>query len=192
MNKSSKISCFLIDIMSRYLGVRAPSSGVGSGNCLTFTWAWKKKKTTQNTPQSFHINDGSCRSCSSGWEIGNLQHVLHALNCEEHPTTGIPAPCSEAIITESCHVFSGTFVKRGSLILNRIKWGFLPVISAKAEFLAACVSDGTTKPCFISSLCKKYLQEYPENRLTFTTRQADQDGVFASLSNRMSIPDSVL
>ncbi len=53
---------------------------------------------------------------------GNLQRTLDALKYEEHQTTGISAPCCEtveSIIRESCHVFWGTFVKCGSVMLNR-------------------------------------------------------------------------
>lgn len=88
--------------------------------------------------------------------MGNLQRTLHALNYEEHQTTGISAPCCEtveSIIRESCHVFSGAFVKRGSVMLSRNP--FLSMwLKKKAKFLPAYVSDKATKPCFISALGK--------------------------------------
>lgn len=44
--------------------------------------------------------------------MGNLQRTSHALKDEEHQTAGISASCCETVvIRETCHVFSGTFVK---------------------------------------------------------------------------------
>lgn len=102
------------------------------------------------------------RAVVGRWEFtatsstGNLQRALHALKYEEHQTTGISAPCCEtveSIIRESCHVFWGTFVKCGSVMLNRNT--FLCVwLRQKKKFFPACVSDEATKPCFISALGK--------------------------------------
>lgn len=124
-----------------------------------------------------------------GWEFtatsstGNLQRTLHALNSEEHQTAGIPAPCCEtveSIIRAPCHVFWGTFVKCGGVMLNRN--ALLRMWLRRKKFLPACVSDEAAKPCFISALGKIFALISSKQARFFTPRQPDRDA---------AIPDPV-